>query len=64
MLNNSPHSLFFQCFFFSLKSSEDPANAFYVGQVVTCVVLSCSPVKQKLSLSFNVSFVKFHFYFV
>ena len=49
-------------FFISLKSSEDPTNAFYVGQVVTCVVTSCSPVKQKLSLSFNVSFWKFTFY--
>ncbi|CAB3976612.1 RRP5 homolog [Paramuricea clavata] len=40
-----------------LKSSEDPSNAFYVGQVVTCVVMSCSPAKQKLSLSFNSSAV-------
>ncbi|XP_028390902.1 protein RRP5 homolog isoform X2 [Dendronephthya gigantea] len=40
-----------------LKSSEDPGDAFYVGQVVTCVVMSCSPAKQKLSLSFNTSAV-------
>ena len=51
-------------FFISLKSSEDPTNAFYVGQVVTCVVTSCSPVKQRLSLSFNVSFSKFTVYFL
>ena len=45
----------FTFFSFSLKASENPREAFYVGQVVTCVVVSCSTPKQRLALSLNVS---------